>query len=283
MKTRTECAAEGFSLLEVLIAISIMAGLAALATVSYRPFAHSIDLQTATQQLLTTIHQARDRTLSSEGASNYGVHFASDQYVLFKGAVYNAGAADNEVNALPPKLAIYDISLGGGSDVVFDRLAGTTVSAGSVSLRLVNTPEQSTTISILPTGQASLAGSTALTDSRLVDTRHAHFTLTASIQNSTTLKLDFGSVIATINMADYFNAGKTVFDWQGTVSVAGTDQTLRIHTHQLGPASTLLSIHRDRRSNTAAVTISVDSQQIVAYAADGAATVGPLGGTMEIQ
>jgi len=283
MTARTASAAEGFTLLEIIIAIAILTGLAALAAVSFRPFSRNVDLQTATQQLLTALHQTRDRTLASEGSTTYGLHFENDRYVIFAGDAYNPSAADNEVQTLPAQLEIYDISIGGGSEVVFKRLTGATDTPGTVSLRVKAAPEQTNTITIIDTGQASRAVTGTLADTRLTDTRHVHYNLTGSIQNSSTLQLNFGSAVETVDMADYFNAGKTLFDWQGTIAVGGEDQTLQIHTHELTPATTVLSIHRDRRYNTAGVTVSIDGQTVATYGADGTATVGPLGGELEVQ
>lgn len=274
---------KGFTLTEVLAAISILTILAFLATVSYRPFTRRVDLQTTTQQLLATLHQARDKTLASEGSSSYGVYLAADRYVLFRGTAYNPSDPANETHALPANLELYDISVGSGSSVVFDRLEGTTSGGGSVGLRLIANPAESAKIVILATGQASLDDAVATTNSRLTDTRHVHLNLTWSIQNSTTLTLDFGAVEETVAMASFFNADRSAFDWEGTVSVNGADQTMRIHTHQLDSATTLLSIRRDRRFNTAPVEILIDGQQLISYAADGQATVGPFGGTMTVQ
>lgn len=279
--------AGGFTLLEVLFAVFILALLGALATVAYRPFGRRVDLQTATQQALTTLQRARDRTIASEGSNVYGVHFETGQYVLFTGTTYNSGASTNEVHELPPNVEISDISITGGNAVVFERIEGTTNNPGSITLQVAADADEVSTITILPSGQTSLLGSANPTDSRIVDTRHVHFDLGWSMQNATTLTLTFsdagGPVVHNVTMADYFNSDKSSFSWEETIDVGGVGQTIRIHTHQLDATGTELSIHRDRRENTKAVDIEIDGQDIVSYAADGTATVGLFGGTMEVQ
>jgi len=123
---------------------------------------------------------------------------------------------------------------------------------------------------------------------RVIDTRHVNFELGWSIQGATTLRLQFSNppnpdTIQDIAMADYFNADNTVFDWQGTVDIGGSSQTLRLHTLLLSPLGTTLSIHRDRRTNDKALIILIDGKEVSRYDAEGNVTTGPFGGTMTIQ
>lgn len=279
---------KGFTLLELLIVIVILIPLGVAGISSYHSFISQIKLNTAVPQIISTLHLSRDRTLASEGASSYGVHFEANKYVLFKGLSFNPSAVDNEEHKLPAEIEIYDISLGGGSDIVFDRIKGTTSNAGSVSIRIIRNPIKYKTISILSSGQAGLEGLVEPIGTRISDSRHLHFDLGWSIQNSTTLNLHFTDppnpdVNFDIVMADYFDAQKSQFNWEGTMDVNGAIQTLKIHTHFLDPSNTLLCIHRDRRYNDKALSISIDSQGIVSYTQSGDPTVGAFGGIMEMQ
>ena len=108
------------------------------------------------------------------------------------------------------------------------------------------------------------------------------------------IKFDFVAVgeIETVAMADYFNADKTEFDWQGTFSfVAGVDQVLRVHTHSLDAFNTLLCIHRNRnygQNDQEVIIYIIDGgmeKEIAHYLADEDDTVieGFFGGVKEIQ
>lgn len=279
---------KGFTLLELLIVVVLLMILGVAGLASYQSFISQIKLNNAVPQIISTLHLSRDRTLASEGESSYGVHFEANKYVLFKGTSYNPSAIDNEEHNLSSEIEIYDISLGGGSDVVFDRLKGTTSNAGSVSIRIVRNPIKYRTISILSSGQVGLVGLVEPIGTRISDSRHLHLDLGWSIQNSTTLSLNFTDppnpdVNFDIVMADYFDAQKSQFNWEGTMDVNGATQTLKIHTHFLDPTNTILCIHRDRRDNDKALSISIDNQGIVSYSQDGDPTVGAFGGIMEIQ
>ncbi|MDP2910558.1 MAG: hypothetical protein Q8N58_02110 [bacterium] len=213
---------------------------------------------------------------------------------MFKGPDFvSRDVAYDRIYAVPKILELYDINLSGGNEAAFDRLTGLTGQPGQISLRLKSDPAKNKTIYVYGSGQVSLTPSSIPANSRIKDSRHVHFDLGWTIQNATTIKLNFVGVgqIETIDMADYFNLDKTEFDWQGTFSVGGVDQVFRIHSHSLNAFGTILSIHRDRNNNknTEAVIISIIDngidKDIVYYLADVDDTINveAFGGIAEIQ
>ncbi|HSX57968.1 MAG TPA: prepilin-type N-terminal cleavage/methylation domain-containing protein [Candidatus Saccharimonadales bacterium] len=281
---------KGFTLIELLISLAILMLVFVLAIFGLRTFGSQVEIDNVGQDITSALKLARSRTLASEAASNYGVHFETGKYVIFTGTTYTPGASSNKEFSLSSS-EIYTINLnGGGSEVVFDRIRGTTSEYGNVSVRLTSDNNQTRTININSSGQSSLNDTLTTSNTRVIDSRHLHFDLGWNIQNSTTLTLNFpnDSYSQNIAMAGFFNAGKTSFDWSATVTVAGVDQVLRIQTHCLNdssncPTDTFLSIERDVRYNTKALTVSIDGKQIVSYNAAGIATVGSFGGVMTTQ
>lgn len=283
---------QGFTLIELLVASAIIAILLLVALASYRIFTRQVDLETTSQRILSTLQVARNQTLASEDESVYSVHFETSKYVLFKGSTYDSSDPDNKDYDLGSS-EIYEINLAGGDDVVFDRIRGSTANSGNIKLRLIADTSRSHTILINSLGQVSLEEQVTPTDTRISDHRHLHFDLGWSIQSSDTLRVDFFSdgVVEDIPMAAFFNVGQTEFDWEGTIDVSGSEQTLRVHTHLLNVTDTTLSVHRDRQKNDKAVRIifidtdpSPDvSRDVVSYTASGEATVGSFGGVMTPQ
>ena len=279
---------EGFTLIEILIAVAILMLLAFLAIASFTTFRQQVEIDSSSQNILSTLRLARSKTLASESEDNYGVHFQADKYVLFKGTSYNPDDSSNNEYTLTDS-EIFSISLNGeGSDVIFNRVRGTTDEDGSVSIRLLSDSSRTHTININSYGQVSVSDTVTTSSTRDMDSRHLHFDLGWSIQNSTTLTLAFTDspnppVTQNITMAGFFNVGKTIFDWSGTIIVNGSDQVLRVHTHSLDAFNTALSITRDVRYNDKALTVSIDGQAVVSYTAAGVATVGAFGGTMTVQ
>jgi prepilin-type N-terminal cleavage/methylation domain-containing protein len=95
----------GFTLVELLIGITIFATLAGIATISLSKASRSASLNTTISSLLTDIKQQQLKAMigDTEGrsaGSNYGVYFNSSSYTLFHGN-YTAGDATNFTIQLP--------------------------------------------------------------------------------------------------------------------------------------------------------------------------------------
>ncbi|MFH1461226.1 MAG: prepilin-type N-terminal cleavage/methylation domain-containing protein [Patescibacteria group bacterium] len=279
----------GFTFIETLIALAVIALIITITISSYRYFEKNTELENTAQKIVSVLKSAQTKTLASEQASQYGVHFENDKYILFKGDTHQPEADDNIDYQLPNRLEIVNISLNGeGADVVFQRINGQTEQNGTIDLRIISQPSKLETVNIHSTGQIELASSLGecCQTNRLIDGRHIHFNLGWSIQSSAVLTLyfpDTPEVIVNINMADYFNLSQTEFDWSGTIEVNGQNQELRVHTHSLDAVNTILCIHRDNSQNNKPLQISIDGKEIISYTADGQATVGFWGGIMEIQ
>jgi len=278
---------KSFSLIEILIIIGIVITLVAIAVPSYRFFQKETDLNNSAEEIINVLRLAQNKTLASEGASRYGVYFNQStnphQYTLFKGGSYaGRDSSFDENHKLADSLEISEINLSGGSEVVFDRILGTTSQFGSVSIRLKDTPEKVKTIYVDNSGQVSLTFPTVPSDtSRIKDSRHVHFTYNQDAQTATTLHLifpDFPGDNYDISFQNYLNPEKTEFYWEGTISVGPignkADQKLKIHTHSLGIASAQFSIHRDKRYNDKALSITLDYQNLINYTADGQTAQG---------
>src|SRR3989338_1425633 len=279
----------GFTLIEIFIALAVLAILGTIVLSAFSRFRASTELDAAVRQALSVIRLAQSKTLAAEGDSQHGVRFEPDRITLFPGASF-AQAPTNEVTVLSALVQITNISLaGGGVDLVFDRLTGRTPQSGSVTLASAYDPSRTRVVTIDSSGQVRAEADALLPGgTRVIDTRHVNFELGWSIQGATTLRLQFSNppnpdTIQDIAMADYFNADNTVFDWQGTVDIGGSSQTLRLHTLLLSPLGTTLSIHRDRRTNDKALIILIDGKEVSRYDAEGNVTTGPFGGTMTIQ
>lgn len=266
----------GFTLIELLVVVAILAILASFLFSGLIIFHRRSLIDATGQEIINTLRLAQNKTLSSEGASSFGVHFATWRFVLFKGSVYNPSASDNEIHDLLAGMEISQIGLGGGSDVVFERLTGNAEQDGFIRAELIQDSTKNTIIYIDSSGAISSLSSSASDTNRLKDTRHVHVLYSQSTKNATTLTLTFPNdgVIQNISYQGGLNPGKTQFNWSGTISVAGADQKITIHSHALTDSATLFCLHRDRRDNSKALNISLDSQNLINYTATGITTKG---------
>ena len=183
----------GFTFIELLTALSIFMVLAVMSVGVYFAFRPQNVLESDARRVESVLRLARTRTLSSLNSSNFGVHMEATQAVLFEGSSYDSGDPGNKAFALASVNEIYDITLaGGGDDVVFDKLTGTTQQWGTVALRAKADPTQTRTVYIQSIGAISLEDPPVVAAADYIqDSRHVHFTLGWSIQNATTLEFYF--------------------------------------------------------------------------------------------
>lgn len=142
----------GISLIETALLLGLILAVLAIVFSGLASFRRISLLNSSAESAVSLLHEARSRTLSSRNASQYGVHFAQDRIVLFKGTNFVAGSAENSETLLPSGIDISVIALnGGGADAVFNRLTGATDQYGSVTFRYAGY-SRTLTVSILSTG-----------------------------------------------------------------------------------------------------------------------------------
>lgn len=140
--------------MEVLIVISVLAIIFSIIIPQFSKTRELQVLKSAVSDILSAINKSQANTLASVNSSSYGVHFGSDEVIIFKGTVFSAGSADNEVINIISPAAISTIALaGGGSNVFFNRLSGTPSVTGSI---VVSSTNFTKTITISATGSASV-------------------------------------------------------------------------------------------------------------------------------
>src|SRR3989338_8837322 len=82
-------ATRGFTFIELLVVIGVVAILASGVLIAYRAASGGIELKTNAFKIVDVLNLARQRTIASLGNSEYGVHFEANRLVLFKGAAYS--------------------------------------------------------------------------------------------------------------------------------------------------------------------------------------------------
>lgn len=146
---------KGFTLLEILITLAIVVILSAIIIVPFSNFRASKLLEVTSNEVVSLLVQARADTISSKNASQYGVHFEASRVVLFAGDTFVDGNPGNFELSIDPVLQISNITLAGsGSDVIFERITGSTAQPGTVMLGVVADASQFKIITIDPAGVA---------------------------------------------------------------------------------------------------------------------------------
>lgn len=278
---------KSFTLIELLLIVGILIILVGLAIPAFRFFQKETDLNNSTEEIINTLRLAQNKTLASEGDSQWGVYFSTtsvpNQYILFKGVNFVSRAtSSDESHNLPSSVEISEINLTGGfPNVIFDRVTGATNQPGEISLRLKDDILKFRLISIQPSGKITSGQETLPSDiERIKDSRHVHFDYSRIISTSTESLISiftYNASFVTKEIVISQNMERDQIYWEGEVEVGGSSQKLKIHTHKLNNPDTRFSIHRDRRYNDKALKIEISgdtSGDLIRYNAEGQTTKG---------
>lgn len=275
---------KGFTLIELVVVLGLVVLFTGLAIPALRIAQKDSELSNEALHMVAVLRLAQSRTVSSDQASQYGVFFdtstSPDRYILFKGSSYAArDVAADEVNTLPASVEISGITLP-GVETVFQKVSGTTLGIGSVTLRLLSNLAKEERVYVSSSGTIQRTNAFTPSDSeRQKDSRHVHAEYTGRIISTATerLKIVFSSTTYEIIIANNMQGGQ-IF-WKGDIVVDGEPQTLQVQTHRLNdPAlGTQFSITRDRSKNTKTLNIEItgdNTGNIIRYDVQGQTTQG---------
>ncbi len=123
-----------FTLIELLITITIVAVLAVVGTINLFGYRSRLDLNNAGQEIAVTLKEAQNRSISQEststqgGGSRWGIHFenratSTDYYDLFWGTTYSATNVASRT-FLPTSVTFTNPPSGSSTDVIFAPVTG---------------------------------------------------------------------------------------------------------------------------------------------------------------
>jgi prepilin-type N-terminal cleavage/methylation domain-containing protein len=149
----------GFTLVEILVVLAIIALLAGIIMPSLSGFHNQQALRNTTEDMLSLLNEARSDTLGSLNATDYSVLIQSNQATYFIGDTFSSTDPSNKTITFDQAVAVSPttgINLnGGGTTVTFDRLTGGTSEYGTIIIGLVSDPTQQKMITISQTGLIS--------------------------------------------------------------------------------------------------------------------------------
>ncbi len=133
---------KGFSVVEALVVIAGLALVVAIVIPQFSKIRERETLKSGVENIISAVDKARTKTLASVNSSSYGVHFQSDQVIIFKGVAYSALDANNENIIITTPATISNVTLGGVSgssgDIYFNRIYGSPNTTGTVTVSTGN-------------------------------------------------------------------------------------------------------------------------------------------------
>lgn len=271
----------GFSLLEIVVVLAVLALILAIAMSTYLSNQQLPQLNNATQEIINILRLAQNQTIASKQNSQYGVYFDTstlpERYVLFKGSSYaSRDTAFDQIYTIPVSAEFYQVNTGGANQVVFDKLTGSTENTGNISLRLTGDHSQTKILYVDSSGIIGFTPLAAPADTRQKDSRHVDFHYSRSINSANEdIILTFdGNAIQVIPISSYLDSSGQI-NLENTFSINGANQTIRIHTLTLNNPDTTFSIFRDGRLNTKSLTVKLSGDStgtLAEYSADGLTT-----------
>lgn len=130
----------GISLVELIVAISLLMLVVALSTSSYQKWQRSVQVVNSTEELRSVLLYSQQLSTAAAKNDTWGVHLEEDYFVMFKGSFYNETDPDNKISLLNGTLIVSPTSTfangagGYGADVVFYKFTGETANTGTVSI-----------------------------------------------------------------------------------------------------------------------------------------------------
>ena len=147
----------GFTLVETLLGLVVLTLAVTIVSLSFSKLKSHQALDTSAAIVTAVLNEARSLTLSAYNDAQYGVHLEDTQVVLFRGSTYATSSTSNVVTTLHPLVGLHNISLVGSStNIVFQRLTGTTGQAGTLDRYLREGTTTYKRINIRSTGVAEV-------------------------------------------------------------------------------------------------------------------------------
>jgi prepilin-type N-terminal cleavage/methylation domain-containing protein len=146
---------KGFTLLELLLVVTILAILASFSASSYRNYGKSVELDSVGKNIVYDLRQMRSRAAAGDTRRNWGAHFVNgvqDYYELFSTPTNYADAGKTIVSSvyLPTTVKFTTPAESANLDIIFASIAATT-NANSV---IINSEGVTKTINVTASGTA---------------------------------------------------------------------------------------------------------------------------------
>lgn len=131
---------KGLTLVEIIVAVAIISLISVLFLFSYTTNRRQTELNNNTNQVVSILNNAKQKTLASENSSSWGVHFEESSCILFQGNDYST-SINKTTYSLTKGVNLVN-NFFSGPDIIFAKVTGYPNQTGSITLYLAGTSKQ---------------------------------------------------------------------------------------------------------------------------------------------
>jgi prepilin-type N-terminal cleavage/methylation domain-containing protein len=147
----------GFTLIEFAFTLAISAVILSLTVTTFINVSNLQALDRGVEAIAGHIIKARNKTINSQGAGQFGVKLATNTVTVFQGTTYSATATTtNFVFDLPSKMQMSSNLMKTNGSVVtsfyFEPISGKPTATGTIQYQLISDPTNIRTITIYGSG-----------------------------------------------------------------------------------------------------------------------------------
>ncbi len=122
---------KGFTLLEILLTLSILVILSAAGVGGYRTYGKNVEVTSITQSISSELRLMQAKSMAGEAGLKWGVHFVNgtnDYYELFStpSTYAHASTIVSATTTFPRSVSFSDPTSGQSKDIIFDKITGIT-------------------------------------------------------------------------------------------------------------------------------------------------------------
>lgn len=133
---------DGFTLMEILISVSVLVILGALAVIAFSGSQKDTVLKSRANTLVFHLEEARTEAVSGKNGESHGIVFEENSYTLFSGSTYDSEDPENTTYEIEEGLEL----TASDDTIIFERVSGNTEGAATITVSYVDESTESINI-----------------------------------------------------------------------------------------------------------------------------------------
>ena len=143
---QTTVHSRGFTFIEIMVVVTIVLVLSAIAIVSLSAMQERMTLNSAASELIFYLEESKSRAVAGVQGQPHGIYFNTDYYVQFRGDEYDPNDSANTIHEIDPRLKLTTDILNDEESIIFSRITGATEDSYLIVISLKNNENNSRSV-----------------------------------------------------------------------------------------------------------------------------------------